>query len=448
VKTALLINDEPVTRSLTGRILASEGWSLLEAGDGNHGVELAMQHRPTLIVCDLRLPQSDGIQVCQAVRQRTELSHAKIIITAGRGFDSERGRALSAGADAFLVKPVNLADFAVLVAQLTAPAGGTAPLLAPISDSGAELPVLVRFWGVRGSIPAPGPSTIVYGGNTSCVELRAEGQIIVLDAGTGIRPLGIALAEEAGDRPMELTLLITHTHWDHIQGFPFFQPAYNPKNKLRILGYKGARKGLMAMLSRQMESPFFPIGLREMPGNITIKELEDLQFNLGAVRVQAAFMNHPGVTVGYRLHTSAGSVAYLSDNEPFVRQKIQAARPARTDTEVVMRARAQDQRIIEFVRDAALVIMDAQYDCEEYAHHVGWGHGCVDDAVALALAAHVQRLCLFHHDPAHSDAKVASLLARARAQVAAQGAAMEVEAAREGMEVRLRSPEKALAAPV
>ena len=299
--------------------------------------------------------------------------------------------------------------------------------------------VRVRFWGVRGSVPTPGPGTVVYGGNTSCVEVRADGRIIILDAGTGIRPLGMALTKEFGDRAMDLTLLITHTHWDHIQGFPFFQPAYDPKNTVRILGYEGARRGLLATLSSQMESPFFPIGLLQMPGNIRVEELKDLQFNLDRIRVQAARMNHPGVTMGYRLTTRAGAVAFLPDNEPCLRLKTQAARPAKVDTEVVVSARAQDQKIVEFVRDAEVVIMDAQYDCEEYARHVGWGHGCVDDVVALALAARVKRLVLFHHDPEHDDDRVARLLVRAREQVAAQGGGMEVEAAREGLEITLHS---------
>ena len=425
-------------RSLIGRVLASEGWHLLEAEDGSHGLDLAYQHRPALIVCGLVTSPAEGLQVCQGVRQHAELNHTRIVVTAKPGNDDDRDRALAAGADAFLVRPVNLAEFSALVEQLTADRSRATPPWSQAGEPGPELPSRIRFWGVRGSVPVPGPETVVYGGNTPCVEIRAEGQIVILDAGTGIRPLGLALVREFGDRPMDLTLLITHTHWDHIQGFPFFQPAYNSMNKLRILGYQGARKGLVAMLNSQMESPFFPIGLRQMPGNVRIEEFRDLQFNLGSIRVQAAFMNHPGLTVGYRLFTHDGSVAYLPDNEPLVRRRIQTPHPDKTDTEVVKAARAQDQKIVEFVRDAEVVIMDAQYDCEEYAHHVGWGHGCVDDAVSLAVAARVQRLCLFHHDPAHSDEKVACLLARARERVATLGASMEVDAAREGMEVLMR----------
>src|SRR5262249_18474851 len=154
-----------------------------------------------------------------------------------------------------------------------------------------DLPPMLRFWGVRGSIPTPGPLTVHFGGNTSCVEVRADGEIIVLDAGSGIRGLGLALAKEFADQPIRTTLLISHTHWDHIQGFPFFVPAYNPENKVRIIGYEGSRKGLVGSLSTQMESPYFPVSMRQMPSNLDVTEMKELEFAIGRVKVQAAFAN-------------------------------------------------------------------------------------------------------------------------------------------------------------
>jgi len=285
----------------------------------------------------------------------------------------------------------------------------------------------ITFWGVRGSVPTPGPATVRYGGNTSCVEVRADGQIIVLDAGTGIRPLGLALAREFDGEPINLTVLITHTHWDHIQGFPFFLPAYQPKNTIRVLGYEGARKGLAGTLAGQMESPYFPIALQEMPGNVVIEELQSFSFQLGLIHATAATVNHPGIAVGYRLATSGGVIAYLPDNEPF--QELSAA-GAQDQADL------QNGKLIEFIRDADVLIIDSQYDSEEYSHHIGWGHGCVDDVVHLAILANVKRLYLFHHDPGHDDERIDAMLAHARAE--ARGSIMEVFAATEGEVLTLK----------
>ena len=296
----------------------------------------------------------------------------------------------------------------------------------------------LKFWGVRGSIPTPGQTTVHYGGNTSCIEIRADGRIIILDAGTGIRLLGRELVAEFDKQPLDLTLLLSHTHWDHIQGLPFFLPVYESKNHLHILGYEGARHGLEVVLAGQMESPFFPIGLREVPANVRIEELKEMNFSIGPVRVQAAFANHPGICVGYRLFTSEGSIAVFPDNETLPED---APPPPRgevtTDAPARALAQGENRRMIEFLRGTDLLIMDTQYDTAEYQRHIGWGHGCLDGVVALALQAEVKTLFLFHHDPDHDDAKVSQMLAHARKIVAARKGKLHVEAAREGVTVEL-----------
>ncbi|HKI69326.1 MAG TPA: MBL fold metallo-hydrolase, partial [Verrucomicrobiae bacterium] len=234
-----------------------------------------------------------------------------------------------------------------------------------------------------------------------------------------------------------LTLLLTHTHWDHIQGFPFFRPIYRPQNRLRILGYEGARNGLANALSAQMESPYFPVALGELPGNIEIEELRDLDFKVGGIKVQAFFANHPGICVGYRIFTREGSIAFFPDNELHYRHERtprEKVRNLSADSEFIQ---YQDKKITDFVRDADVLIMDAQFDAEEYKHHVGWGHGCMDDVVALALRAGVKQLFLFHHDPDHDDDKIAQMVERARELVTMQNGKLRVDAAREGLQVKL-----------
>jgi phosphoribosyl 1,2-cyclic phosphodiesterase len=282
----------------------------------------------------------------------------------------------------------------------------------------------VKFWGVRGSIPTPGPTTVHYGGNTSCVEVRADGQIIILDAGTGLRLLGQKLVAEFDAQPLAVTLLLTHTHWDHIQGLPFFMPVYQPRNQVRILGYEGARHGLEVVLTGQMAAPFFPIALPEVPASVRIRELKQRRFQVGPVRVEAFVAHHPGHCVGYRLFTSGGSVAFFPDNELRVAGSADAGR--------------QNQPMIDFLRGTDVLIMDTQFDAAEYRRHTGWGHGCVDAVVALALEAEVKSLYLFHHDPNHNDAKVRRMVAHARKLVAASKRPLRVDAAREGVTVEMR----------
>lgn len=430
MKTILLIDADESCRAPAAEMLRAWHWNVLEAGDGQRGIELAVEHRPDVILCDLLMPRGNGFHVCRVVREHLELRHTRIIVLTGSNYTSDRETAQEAGADAYLVKPLEFEDLKAALVDI--PITGDDEQRA-VSESPASMPdtggTSVRFWGVRGSIPTPGPTTVYYGGNTSCIEVRADGELIILDAGSGIRPLGHALAAEFKDSPLNMTILISHTHWDHIQGFPFFLPAYDSRNRVRILGYEGARAGLAATLAGQMESPYFPIALKQMPGNIVIEELRDMQFAVGAVQVDACFLNHPGVCAGYRLNTSAGSVVYVPDNEWSIDNGV-AAR----DNSVPCRF---EEGLTGFVGGADVLIIDAQYDRAEYNRHVGWGHGCVDDVVKLAVAANVKQLFLFHHDPGHDDEYVSKMLNHAREVAKEAGSTLLIEAAREGAEVFL-----------
>ncbi|MEY2563421.1 MAG: hypothetical protein QOH88_1614 [Verrucomicrobiota bacterium] len=436
--TVLIIEDDVESRKRIARLFGDHNWEVIETGDGKQGVELAFSKRPDLIVCDLLLPKMSGLQVCRAIREK--LDSCRIIIIAGRNYDIERDAVLEAGGDGYFVKPLKWENLAVVIKRPRRRAG---KLAARQSRTLKFHPpsTRIKFWGVRGSIPVPGPSTIGYGGNTTCVEVRTGEDIIILDAGSGIRGLGLALNEEFGTAPINLTLLLTHTHWDHIQGLPFFLPAYQAKNTIRVFGYQGAREGLATILAAQMELPFFPVSWKDLPGTIKIQELKKMEFSVGKVRVRSRFLNHPGVCAGYRLFTKEGSIAFLPDNEPFEPLKLKLAERDGVD---MHRARAQAvvqrSKLVEFLKDSDVLILDAQYTDEKYQEHIGWGHGALSRVVSLALESRAKKLFLFHHDPSHDDQQIEEMLERARLLVVESGRKLEVEAAREGAEIWLSGP--------
>ena len=313
------------------------------------------------------------------------------------------------------------------------------------SISASSPPARIKFWGTRGSIAVPGPETLRYGGNTACVELRADGEIIVLDAGSGIRPLGIALDREFQARPIRLALLITHAHWDHIQGFPFFKPAYASKNEIRIFGFDGAGATFREIMTEPMKSPFFPITMRELSARTDINKLNEMKFSLGKLDIHAAFVNHPGVCVGYQIFPSSGSVAFLPDHEPY-EFFLHSARGKQLSPEEAKEIAAEQRaELVQFLRGSDILILDSQYTDQEYETHIGWGHGSISSAVALAMEAEAQTLLLFHHDPSHNDEMVDTMVESARELAMKSGSHLEIIGAQEGSEVLIEAKKIAAA---
>ena len=278
----------------------------------------------------------------------------------------------------------------------------------------------VIFHGTRGSIPVPGPATLRYGGNTSCIEVRsAKGTLVVLDCGTGAFGLGQRLIMEAasGDGPKRGHLLITHTHWDHIQGVPFFAPLFAPDWEWDLYAPRGLVGSLKETLSGQMQSSYFPIAIEQLGATIRYHELVEGEFEIDDVHLRTQYLNHTALTLGYRIEVDGAAMVYACDHEPFARKL------AVGEGEIT----GSDLRHAAFLANAALVVHDAQYTPAEYRARVGWGHGTPDYAAHLSLSVDVRRLALTHHEPTRTDDDVDALVVALRERVRTRPGAADLE---------------------
>ncbi|HKN36145.1 MAG TPA: MBL fold metallo-hydrolase [Terriglobales bacterium] len=273
--------------------------------------------------------------------------------------------------------------------------------------------MLVKFWGVRGSTPTPQPENLRYGGNTSCVEVRVKDQLYIFDCGTGFRILGHHLARQYDNQPMLAHIFVSHFHWDHIQGIPFFGPLYNHRENRFIFHSSSRTRDVRQVLEEQMSAPYFPVDMKEMKAT---RDFHDIQEGLVAldegVAIQASWLNHPQGCLGFRMETKDGILVYATDNEP-------------GHTEF-------DKKVRKLAEGADILIYDAQYLPEEYeAKRRGWGHSHWREAVNIVMESGAKELVLYHHDPDHTDVCVDSIVKEARNYYP------RVRAASEGMEMKL-----------
>jgi phosphoribosyl 1,2-cyclic phosphodiesterase len=282
----------------------------------------------------------------------------------------------------------------------------------------------LRFWGTRGSIPTPGPDTIRYGGNTACVEVRtADDGLIVLDAGTGIRALGRSLVRSSGDAPLRGDVFLTHAHWDHIQGLPFFAPLFREGDQITIWRGRSAAPHVDGALRAQMARGVFPVTFDEVRAAMAFEGIGSEETPCDGVAVSAFGVRHSGGCVGFRLRDTTGrSLVYVSDNELGSAGVYEVPGDWRT-------------RFVSWIDGADALVHDASYTTDEYVQYGGWGHSTYRDVVDLAIEAGVRRLILFHHMPDRTDEDLDAQLAVCREWVATRGATLEVSAAAEGMTV-------------
>ncbi|MDR1586707.1 MAG: MBL fold metallo-hydrolase [Treponema sp.] len=297
----------------------------------------------------------------------------------------------------------------------------------------------VRFWGDRGSIPCPGPATVKYGGNTSCLEIRADNRLVIVDFGTGVKPLGDHLM--AGDfkkGPIDADIFITHTHWDHIMGFPMFTPVFIPTSKLRIRGPVSYEEDtLESIISAQLSYRYWPVRASELSARIEYDQIKETSLDLGdGLWVTTKYLNHPILCLGYRFEYRGKSIVTAYDNEPF--RNLFPTDPAdpsydeEAAREGEQAAGEENEKVLRFFLGADVLIHDAQYTAAEYKSHLGWGHSSYEHAINSANKARVKKLVLFHHDPNRTDEQLEQLEAGYQAKIRGK-TSMEIMMAREGL---------------
>ena len=268
-------------------------------------------------------------------------------------------------------------------------------------------------WGCRGTLASPGPETVRYGGQTSCIAVHLDdGTLVILDAGTGIRPLGMSLG---GTHPRRVDVLITHLHTDHIEGLRFFPPFWDPSVEFRVWGPPAPLRSLEERMAPFFAPPFFPVHLRNVPSRPEFRDTPPGPWQLGSALVSAGLIKHPGPAVGYRIEDAGRTLAYLPDHEPALGADLTAIQPEWISG-------------LGLARGADLLIHDAQYTEAEYDERVGWGHSTPAHALTFAERAGAQRLALFHHDPLHTDDQLEAMLAEARRLPAATSIGVELAA--------------------
>lgn len=410
MKKVLLIDDNPAILTFMAKRLKSENVETLTADNGADGLQIAREHHPDVVVLDLMMPKMHGYTLIQEIRNEPNLDNVKILVISAKTYAADLERTIRLGADRYLSKPFDLQVFWKAISDLL---GET------------KLPFTIRFWGVRGSIATPGPDTVKYGGNTACTEVRCGEQLLILDAGTGIRPLGLSLLHEFKQKPINGHLFVGHTHWDHIQGFPFFAPAFIPGNEFTIYSLHGAEKPLEKVFRGLMDNDYFPVLLTEMKANLEFRELES-EVNLGETQVSYMFLNHPGLAIGFRISYAGRSLVYISDHENYGRLSPGGPGPHPLDLEIA-----------RFAEHADLLISEAQYTEEEYAQKKGWGHSTFLDALGLAAEANVKRLAIIHHDPDHDDAFMDQISEFCQKMIAERNYTFSFLLAQEGTSIEL-----------
>jgi CheY-like chemotaxis protein/ribonuclease BN (tRNA processing enzyme) len=371
-KKIYVVDDDEIMLLAIRSLLESLGAEVKANSSSLKALDEIKEIRPDLVILDLMMPEMDGLDMCRLMRQESTLNDTKIVFFSGKAYEHDQQRAMSYGADGYLIKPFLDDSFINAIEEIM------------------EEKIEITYWGVRGTLPVPGEKTLKYGGNTNCTSIQfPKGTYFILDAGTGIKKLSDHLLKNA--KPgFQAKILISHPHWDHINALPFFVPLYIPGNEFEIFGASHGHVTMRELISAQMDGVYFPIRIKEFAARTYFRDLREEEFMVNDVKVKTMLLSHPGTCLGYRLEYKERSVCYITDNELFPEGS-----PSYNKN--------YWEKLTEFIHGTNILITDTTYTDEEYEQKVGWGHSSISQVVKLAHDAQVKELHLYHHDPDQFD---------------------------------------------
>jgi phosphoribosyl 1,2-cyclic phosphodiesterase/ActR/RegA family two-component response regulator len=401
-----LVDDDPLAIKVMTAMLEGVGHTVSSTIDSTAAFDMILEQSPDCVICDLMMPEVDGLQLCKRIKAVPDLGDLRFIMVSAKAYEFDQKRSFSFGADGYIRKPLNTDTFPDQISR--------------ILDDHIDM----TFWGVRGTLPVSGDQSLKYGGNTSCVSLEfPRQQFFIFDGGSGIKSLGDYLMAQ-NRRRLSAKIFISHPHWDHINAIPFFAPLYVQGNELEVLGPNQGDRTMRELISAQMDGVYFPITLVEFAARVYFGDLEEETFVTDGIEVQTKLLSHPGKCLGYRVNYNGRSICYITDNELFLK-----------DSEY--HAPHYEEKLARFCMDADVLITDSTYTDDEYKTKEGWGHSSIGQVVKLADAARAKKLYLFHHDPDQSDSDIDAKLETAVNQLLKLNSHTEVVAPREGQRFKI-----------
>lgn len=403
----LVIDDSKTIQFEFTKLLERAGHEALALPDCSLALETIVRMQADCVLCDLMLPGMDAMQLFTLIRAQKHLKQPSFIVISGKQFEYDRRRALEMGVDSYITKPINPDSFVEQLINII------------------EAKVHIRFWGCRGTFPIPGAKTVRYGGNTNCVTLDiADKHHFIFDAGTGIKELSNHILQN-NILPYKAKIFISHPHYDHINGIPFFVPLYMKGNEFEFHGPDQEKMNLKKYLSMQMDSVYFPVQMKEFLSAVSFHSLTEETFVFDDITINTMLLNHPGRCLGYRVNYKGKSFSYITDNEIYLSTDKERYNPDEVE------------RLIEFIKDTDILVIDSTYTDQEYVSKINWGHSPLSEVIDVADRAKVKLLCLYHHAPDQVDDDIDKKLLMAQEMLKQRQSATVCIIPREGQELTL-----------